>query len=196
MNNKRRASRTIVYKYVEVPQAQSATPLVEPTSQFPKDALAYRAWANCYQPPTVHFDVPTATSSTSSSTFTTRSDSTSSLHSAASSTSSYGAISKLSSLKQTSPLLVRPPSQTLKTRAYSSPATLTKPTRARPELTPGISPSPSKPWGRSVETSYMTLSTTITTKDGAVVKARKIVSSHGYHSSNTSADWNLFRRPD
>lgn len=203
MNTKRRQSRTIVYKYIEVPQAPPVAPVAEPVSQSPKESLAYRAWANCYQPPTVHFNLPSATSSASPSTSSSRSGSASSSHSSASSTSSHGAISKLSSPKKASTLLVRPlpsapkpPPLALKTSAYSSPAILTRPPLTRPELIPAIPSPPSKPSNRPVETSYTTTTTTITTKEGIVVKEHKRVSSHGFRKAMGVVDWSVFRSPD
>lgn len=195
MTTKGRPSRTIVYKYVEVPQAPPTAPAAEPTSQSPKESLAYHAWTNCYQPPTVHFDLPSPTSSSSSSTSSSRSDSTSNLHSSVSSTSSHGLITKSSSPLTTpsapptepSPPAPKPPPPAPKTRAYSSPAILTKPSN--------ISTKP-KPSGHPIETSYTTTTTTITTKDGTFIKEHKIVSSHGFHDRKGAVDWSVFRSPD
>jgi hypothetical protein len=196
MNTKNEQSRTIIYKYVEVPHPAATDPVANPTSQSPKDSLAYRAWANCYQPPL------------SPSSSSSRSGSTSSLHSSASSTSSHDLIAKPpqpltgpSSLATTSSSPAPkqlPPIH--KTRAHSSPAILTKPQSASMKTKPSqaTSSSRSKPPNRTRETSYTTTTTTttITTRHGTVVGEYKSVASHGFHDGKGSVDWNVFRSPD
>lgn len=187
MTTKRRPSR-IVYKYVEVPHE---TPVKEPKLQPPKESLASRAWANCYQPPSVHFDLPspesTASASSASSTPSSRSASTSSSHSSASSASSHGCTT------------TKLPPPVPKTRTYSSPAILTKSTtkpRNR-ETSHAVTPPPlARSSSRPVETSYTTTTTTITTNDGTFVKEHKVVSGHGFHDAKGAADWSGFRSPD
>ena len=189
MNTKSRPSR-IVYRYVEDPQPIPVGPPEESKPQPPKESVAYRVWTNCYQPPTVHFDLPSpissASTSSNSSTSPYRSGSTSSLHSSDRSTFVHGFVTK------PSPPATRPPPPISRAHPYSLPAALTKPKTIQTESSPLLSRSSTRP----LETSYITTTTTITTKDGTVVEKHKVVSTHGFHDGKDAVDWSAFRSPD
>ena len=200
MKHKRRPS-CIVYKYVEVPHLTSLAPTEELKPRSPKESLAYRAWANCYQPPTVHFDLPSPTSPASTtSTTSSRSSPISSLHSSNTSTSAHGyAATSAPCLAKPSTLRTKPSTPAsapmrpvLKTRAYSSPESLTK-QKANPHRP---LPTLSRLSTRPTETLYTTTTTTITTKNGTIVKERKVMSAHGFRDGKDGVEWKAFRSPD
>lgn len=202
MKTKRKTHR-IVYKYTEVPRQTTTSPNEVSDSRSPHGSLAYRAWVDCYQPQRVHFELPSPASSepafSNSTASSSRSGSTAGSHSRASSTSSHGCVTNLPPIHSSPPTRnVQPPTLSLKTRAYSSPAILeassTRPSESHTS-SPVPSSMPSRSSGRSLGTSYITTST-FKTKDGAHVKEHKIVSSYGFQDSKGAVQWSVTRSPD
>lgn len=192
MSTKKRPSR-IIYKYVEVPRQPATTPVEESTPKLPEESLAYRAWVNCYQPPSGHSAHSTSSASSS------RSRSTSGLHSTRSSTPSHGCATnpslKRSSLPTTN--TSAPPAQ--KSRSHSSPVLLTNFSTIPPAplaCSPKHTSPPTSPPSRPLKTSCTTTLSTYKRKDGAVITECRVVSSQGFQDGKSTADWPVFRSPD
>lgn len=187
MESKRKTSR-IVFKYIEAPRP---IPTDESRPQPPRDSLAHRAWVNSYQARTVRFDLPTSTSAASkspaSSMPSSQPTSTPCSPSAASPISSPGRAITTKALPSAS-----------KTYASCFPAIPAKAsTEATNMITQQVASSPpfNGAFNQPLETLYTTTTTTITSKNGTIVKEHKLSSRHKLHLVKGATKWNGFRSP-